>query len=423
MKNQFLFLLYYFPPVPGTAAKRNFRIANAISQRAQSAVVYTASPVQEALAPTPGLTVRRIKAFDYRALLRRRTQDGALPEESKSNRLAQGLIRLINTFPFNVIAGEGGLLYFFKLISRANKDIRRLGITHLYSSYRPFADHYAAYWLKKKNPELIWIADFRDLIIDPHYGHIYFPEAHHRLFRKLFAQADILTTVSDGLAAHLRAYHPRVITLRNGIDKILPATSVLNSQFSIAYTGSMFLDKRNAEPLFQALQSLFQDAVLEAQDIRIVYAGKDSHYWKNMARKYRFESILDDRGMVSTEEATRIQMEACINVLLTISSEALRGVLTGKMIEYFESGSPILGIIVGDNDPELKDILARLDAGATFSDQPQDIDAIKAFLCQEYLLWKQSGSNRKPLNIEYLKRHYSSDAVMEPLYSFLDLGL
>lgn len=416
-------MLYYFPPDPGTAAKRNFRIAKAIAQKAESVLVYTASQIPGGQASTSDVAVQRIKAFDYRALLRRRTRDGALPEETKSNILAQGLIRLINTFPINIIAGEGGLFYFFKLISRANSDIRRMGITHLYSSYRPFADHYAAYWLKRKNPELIWIADFRDLIIDPHYDHIYFPEAHHRFFKKLFAKADVLTTVSDGLAAHLRAYHPKVITLRNGIDTIVPTAPMATSQFTIAYTGSMFLDKRNAEPLFLALQQLFQDALLEANDIRIVYAGKDSRHWKNLARKYRFESILDDRGMVSAEEATIIQKEACINILLSISSEALRGILTGKMIEYFESGSPILGIMVGDNDPELKDILAHLEAGATFSDQPHDIDAIKDFLYKEYLLWKQSGHNRKPLNKEYLKRHYSSDAVMEPLYSFLNLEL
>ena len=414
-------MLYYFPPVTGTAAKRNFRIAKAISQKAESVLVYTASQVQEGHVSTSDVTVQRIKAFDYRALLRRRTKDGALPEESKSNVFAQSLIRLINTVPFNIIAGEGGLFYFFKLMSRANKVIRQKGITHLYSSYRPFADHYAAYWLKKKNPELIWIADFRDLVIDPHYRHILFPEAHHRFFKKLFAKADVLTTVSDGLAAHLRAYHPKVITLRNGIDAIAPTVPIATAHFTIAYTGSMFLDKRNAEPLFLALQQLFQDALLEAGDIRIVYAGKDSRYWKNMARKYRFESILEDRGMVSGEEATRIQKEACINLLLTISSEALRGVLTGKMIEYFESGSPVLGIIVGDNDPELIEILAHLEAGATFSDQPHDLDAIKDFLNKEYLLWKQSGHNRKPLNTQYLKHHYAQEAVMEPLYSILEL--
>jgi hypothetical protein len=98
----------------------------------------------------------------------------------------------------------------------------------------------------------------------------------------------------------------------------------------------------------------------------IIYAGKDGNFWKQVAEKYRLESLLDDKGIVSAVEAQQIQHDACINVLLTVSSDQLQGVLTGKMIEYFQSGSPVLGIIVGQNDPELQSILSELEIGASF---------------------------------------------------------
>ena len=60
------------------------------------------------------------------------------------------------------------------------------------------------------------------------------------------------------------------------------------------------------------------------------------------ARQYSFESLLEDKGIVTADEATSIQHHACINLLLTVSSDQLQGVLTGKMIEYFESGVPYL---------------------------------------------------------------------------------
>jgi len=417
----FLFFLYYYPPVPGTAAKRNGRISKAITEKAQSTHIFTASQIPEDQSIQRNSKVTTIAAFDYRNILRRNTKDGALPENVKQHAAAQWMIRLINSFPFNIVAGEGGLIYFYNLLRKGSKAIREGHITHLYSSYRPFADHYAAFLLKKKHPEVFWIADFRDLIIDPHYNHILFAGNHHTFFSKIFRKADLLTTVSDGLAVHLRAYNQNVITLRNGIEgDIAKPQSVSVSRFTIAYTGSMFLDKRNAAPIFQALQGLLQDAVIDGRDIRILYAGKDGNFWKQVAEEYRLESLLEDRGIVSADEAQRIQHDACINVLLTVSSDQLQGVLTGKMIEYFQSGSPVLGIIVGQNDPELQSILSELEIGASFSDQPSDVEHIKSFILREYLHWKNTGMNRKPVNVDVLKRKYSMDAVMAPLWSALD---
>ena len=232
----------------------------------------------------------------------------------------------------------------------------------------------------------------------------------------MFSTADLLTTVSDGLAIHLREYNKNVITLRNGIAGVIQSPAPYASPFfSIAYTGSMFLDKRNAEPLFKALQALFQETELDPADIRISYAGKDSNYWIALAHKFRFESLLDDHGIVDAERAKQIQQGACINLLLTISSDHLQGVLTGKMIEYFESGSPVLGIVVGQNDPELQAMLHELEIGSCFSDQPDEIEAIKAFLLREYTVWKSTGMNRKPVNTDILRQKYATDVVMKPL--------
>jgi glycosyltransferase involved in cell wall biosynthesis len=415
--NRFLFFLYYYPPVSGTAAKRNARISSAIAARSESAIIYTATQEATTAGVEGNIRIQHISAFDYRSLLRRKTKDGALPENVKKGVLAQMVIRLINTFPFNIIGGEGGLIYFLNLLSNGRRAIRDNAITHLYSSYRPFADHYAAYFLKKKYPHVYWVADFRDLIIDPHYNHIFFSRRHHSFFKKIFSSADVLTTVSDGLTKHLRAYNPQVITLRNGIEgEIQSPPPVSTSFFTMAYTGSMFLDKRNAEPLFKALQELIQEAKIEGTDLRIIYAGKDSLNWKNLAAQYRFESLLDDRGIVSPDQARQIQDEACINLLLTISSDQLQGVLTGKMIEYFQSGSPVLGIVVDHNDPELQGMLHELEIGTSLSDQEADLEAIKTFLFDEYTHWKSTGMNRKPVNIDILRSKYSMESVMKPLF-------
>lgn len=398
----------------GTAAKRNERISSALARRADFTKIFTATGN---LDHNPeGVELERLKTYDYRFFLRRKTKDGALPEEKKQRGAIQAIVRLINTFPVNIIIGEGGFWYFRSLLKKAGKSIREEGITHIYSSYRPFTDHYAAYLLKRKYPHLVWIADFRDLIIDPHYRHIFFPKVHQGFFKKIFSKADILTTVSDGLADKLRKYNPNVITLRNYISHLPDPVPQHSKYFKICYTGSMFLDKRNAKPVFGAISSLIRENKMEPKDVRIVYAGKDSHDWRQLAAEHNLESILVDKGIVTAGESAAIQQSACINILLTVSSPELQGVLTGKMIEYFEAGSPVLAIVVGHNDPELSMLLQEVEIGSSFSDQKHDFASIKAFIEEEYIQWKRTGMNRKPVNISVLKSKYSMEVTMKPLY-------
>jgi glycosyltransferase involved in cell wall biosynthesis len=415
---RFLFILYFTPPAPGTAPKRNFRILQYLSKKVEQSVLFTAGrPTPE----IPGVDTFSTKAWDYRTYLRRKTRDGYLPEQQKASLWKQWGIKLINTFPFSIVIGEGGLMYFISLVRKGNEVIRNEKITHLYSSFRPFADHYIAYWLKKKNPQLTWIADFRDLIVDEHYQHIFFPKNHQSFFKKIFSTANLLTTVSDGLAIHLKEYNPNVLVVRNGIDgeSQVPLPSA-SSHFTITYTGSMFLNTRNPKPVFEALQALSNKGLIVISDIRIQYAGKDSFYWQKMAAEYEFGNVLEDHGLVSDEKAQVLQQQSCINLLLTISSPELTGILTGKMIEYFQAGSPILAIVSGQNDTELSGMLDELEIGKSFSDQVSDTMNIENFIFSEYEHWKKSKSNRKPVKPEILKQKYSTVNTMAPLMAFIE---
>lgn len=414
--SRFLFLLYFTPPAPGTAPKRNFRILRYISQHVQHSILFTANYPGKQAVVLPNVETHSIHAFDYRRLLRKRNKAGYLREQQKTARWKQWGIRLINTFPFNILIGEGGLLYINSVLRKANQHIQQDKITHLYSSFRPFADHYIAYRLKKKYPALIWIADFRDLIIDPHYEHHLFTKNQEKNYKRIFSSADLITTVSEGLAEKLRSYGPEVAVIRNSISAGYQIPQPVTSKyFTITYTGSMFLNTRNAQPLFDAIRSLTMQEKISLQDIRIVYAGKDSFYWNRLAKEYAFENIVVDKGWVEEGNSRQLQLDSCINLLLTISSPELQGVLTGKLIEYLEAGSPILSIVVGQNDPELQKILNELEIGQSYSDQEKDVKDIEEFIGREYLNWKNSGTNRKPVNVERLKSKYAEESVMKPL--------
>jgi hypothetical protein len=286
---RFLFILYFTPPAPGTAPKRNFRILQYLSKKVERSVLLTAKYPGRPVPEIPTVVTYATLAWDYRTLLRSKTQDGYLPEQKKASTWKQWGIKLINTFPFSILIGEGGLMYFIAMVRKGNQVIRNEKITHLYSSFRPFTDHYVAYWLKKKNPQVTWIADFRDLIVDPHYRHLFFPKNHQSFFKKIFSTANLLTTVSDGLAVHLKDYNPNVLVVRNGIDDGIQVPNPNpSSHFAITYTGSMFLNTRNPKPVFEALKALSNKGLIVISNIRIRYAGKDSFLWAKDGGRFSF---------------------------------------------------------------------------------------------------------------------------------------
>ncbi len=107
---------------------------------------------------------------------------------------------------------------------------------------------------------------------------------------------------------------------------------------------------------------------MSREDVKIIYAGKDGAIWDKMTREYNLSTLLDNRGLVTQAEAKQLQQQACINLLLSIASNELQGVLTGKLIELVESGSPVLAISVGQRDEELGQILSSLEIGDVFDD-------------------------------------------------------
>lgn len=411
-----LFLLYNFPPEFGTAPKRNFRMNKAIGKHFSQSFIITRKK-QESRAEHE---IIELKSYDYRDLLKRFSTSGYVSESAKSSLFSRLLIKLVNTFPFNILIGEGGGIYLWHTCKAASRLIRQHSITHIYSSYRPIADHFVGNRLKKKFPHLVWIADFRDLPVEPIYKLQFFPHFHHRLYHRLFCRVDVMTTISQGLADQLKRYDRPVFSVMNGmdVDFRFPQPNTTN-YFTLVYTGSMYSDERNPWPVFAVLNDLIREGKVDREKIRIEYAGKDSAFWREMAQKAQLGDILEDYGLVGGDQAGRLQQNACINLLLTMASDQLSGILTGKYIEYLQAGSPILCIVKNQHDDFLTQELSRLNAGLSVSDNEEEYPVIGQFILEKYLSWQVTGMNEKSSNQSAILQHYDSDRLISAIEPYL----
>lgn len=397
MKKSLLFISYYFPPIKSIAVKRNYYLANGLREFFEEVQVFTTSNykiLEEENFPIDGLNVKHLNTFDYRTILAkfRKKKSTHFSEGHKKSWILSRMIKLNETFPFNIIFGEGGFLYILDGYLSGRKYLSTQKEKYIITSYRPAANVYIGYLLKKTFSDAKWIVNFHDFPVDTIRANVLFPSFQRWIWAKLLKNTFHNIAVSKGVENHIKKLSPNVSTIMNGVE-IRLASVFSNNKFRLVYTGSLYQDLSNPNLLFKCLTLLIKEGQISEGDIEIIYAGKDSDYWMSMILENGLEKIAKDLGEISSKEAMVIQATANINILLTWASTAQSGVITGKFYEYLGCCKPILAIINGVKDEEFYQLFQQLNCGLSIATEDKDCELqLKNFMLHHYNAWKNKTS-------------------------------
>lgn len=388
-----LFLTYKAPPINHPGAVRQFYLAkqfqqNGIAVRFQTSANQDIFPQDDSLVlkdvPIDKITTRDLRRFQQKA---------TISAGEKDHPVRRFLHRLYHAYPFILFTGDGGRTYIRKSVRAASRLIEQKGITHIFSSYRPWADHVIAYRLKKKYPKVVWIADFRDRAVDPVRKDVWWPSLQRWWQRRVLKRVDIATTVSEGLAQHFREDHSTVLVVRNGMPSMPSGflTAPTNPHFTISYTGSLYPKLQSAAPLFASLRKLINAGQINPAHLELHYAGKDGEVWQNWARQHCLAYLCVQHDFVSASKAQELQQNSQLNVLLSWSAPGYGGIMTAKLGSYLAAGRPILGLLNGPDDPELRAAVEGTGAGHLFTTSGAS-EALEEYLLDLYRTWQFSGA-------------------------------
>jgi len=235
----------------------------------------------------------------------------------------------------------------------------------LFSSSSPVTTHLIAHDLKRRY-NIPWMADLRDLWTQNHY-YPYSPLRkffERRLERKIFSQANALSTTSDPLADDLRRIHsiPSIHTIHNGFDPMEVEEVPLTDEFTITYAGALYQGKRDPGPLFQALEELIETQQIDPAVLDIRFYGRKQAWLDKKIQKYNFEKIAQQYGFLPRTEALKKQRESQLLLLLNWNDPREVGTYTGKIYEYLAARRPILSI--GAPRGVVTDLLDQTQSGA-----------------------------------------------------------
>jgi len=372
LKQSLLYISYYFPPIHSIASIRNAHLVEELRAYFSQIDVITTDnyqlfPIDEY--PLTDVNIHAVATLDYRTFMSRRSKHKVTihhGESVKNNAIVSSLIKLNDTFPFSLLLGEGGLRYIYNAYRKASSIInnadKKTEIT-IFSSYRSTANIVVAYLLKKNFPSVRWVNNFHDVPIS--YSDR--PSILHRMeaknWKRLLEKSTLNIAVSDGVAKELDKLNPRILSIPNGIT-VSSSTASNNHIFTIAYTGSLYGDRRDPRFLFEVLSTMIQEGLLTLSNFQLIYAGKDGSKWDIFLNEFlALHKLSRNLGNISRAEVNHIQSSAHINLLLTWSTLNEKGILTGKLYEYLGVRNPILAIVNGDQDEEINEIFNRLSCG------------------------------------------------------------
>ncbi|CAN5386426.1 glycosyltransferase family 4 protein [soil metagenome] len=390
-----LVITYYWPPSGGAGVQRTLKFVKYFPKFGIHPVVITVDP-EQASYPVVDVTLKKDVAPDLEIYYtdsfeplnilgnlvgKNKVPYGGFANKNKETLFQTGLRWIRGNF-FIPDARIGWVKYALK---KATEIIQSENISTVYISSPPHSTQLIGLALKKKFPNLRWIADMRDPWTDIYYYKdlLHTPPAKRkdaRYERMVLEQADQIVVVSDSIrkafaskSAHIDIQKIQVIA--NGFDeddfKNLEATEKNN--FYITYVGTM-ADTYKPEVFFEVLKSLIQQ--FPEKKIRFRFIGSIPWTVKEITKKLDIEASCEWIGHVNHDEAIRYMQISDVLLLIIPDAPGAEGILTGKLFEYMGTGRLILGL--GPKQGDAAGIIKECNAGRMF--ERNEKETLKAWL-------------------------------------------
>jgi glycosyltransferase involved in cell wall biosynthesis len=365
-----LLVTMYFPPAGGGGVQRPLKLATHLPELGiETHVLAPDDPKwihRDEHLPMPTLAwVHRARFVGPRGRRPAEELHGTAGLERYSRRL-----QLLGR---RLLVPDEGVPWNLTAIPAAIRLARQEGIDVVITTSPPGSVHFVGAAVRRAT-KARWVADLRDsLVAHPHRDAQRLAvrakeQGQHAVAKLVASQADAIVTVSDAIAAEMRARseRARVVTIANGSDFDDFGGLVYqpgSDRFRITHAGSFF-GKRDPKPFLTALARVDGVVARFVGDFRTA----DREWAAN---------ILDRMELIPYAPHRRsLELQRDSEALLLLIPEAGgrgRGVLSGKVFEYLAAGRPILAVVPPDG--AAAELIRATGAGVVVA--PDDIDGIE----------------------------------------------
>jgi hypothetical protein len=285
------------------------------------------------------------------------------------------------------------------------------------SSGGPYSVHRVGLALKKKNPKIIWIVDWRDLWTKSPFsqGLKIFRPYEKFLEKRFHDDANLISVVSDENAKMLRTITDTPVeVIYNGFEpydysEIKRKRHFKKEKvFSIVFTGSLYHNFQNLNPLFEAVSNLKQKYDITEKELRIEFAGPNADV-SYIARKYQVSDLYTYLGFLPREDALQLQYDADTLLFFDFNIPNFPGILTGKLFEYMYIAKEIIAI--GNNAySDAANLISSTNSGIYLG---SDTGCIEQYLFERIIKREENKLEKKISVIEQFSRQKQANKLLD----------
>ena len=210
--------------------------------------------------------------------------------------------------------------------------------------------HAVAAALKRENPQLRWVADFRDLWAENHnYQMPRWRRAIDRRWeRQMLRLANAFTSPTEAWAEQLAQQHDKSgICVPNGyVDYEADATPApaASRKFTLLYTGVRYPNNQEILPLLEAIAALQAEHLIDSESFQFRWIGPFDADTARLAAELGIAALISQESSVGRRAATLAQAAAQAVLFLQWQDATTDWSSSLKLHEYVGCGRPILAL-------------------------------------------------------------------------------
>lgn len=394
-----LIISYNFAPRQSVGSIRPTKLAQYLAEAGHEVDVVTAKPygdLDHSMDRALDL-VHRMDCIDFKIVEEKpAVKNQPVSEPQKNAPKKAGALRKLKKELYECKKIKRSADFAREFVKLVKSDLERFrSYDAVISSYGPVASHLCGLEFKRLCSDVMWIADFRDpmvLNISTKVSGVY----RRRLQKKVCKKADRLVAVSNGYYERIfdQEDKKKASVIYNGFDRADIDCSAVepDGEFSFTYVGIMYDGKRDFSPLLKLLTELIDEGEMQAEDVKINYAGTTFGVLRAQAECTGFKGRLIDLGKLPRTDCLKLQASSRHLLLSTWNEKGEYGVFPGKFLEYIMIGRPIISFVSGDEPgSEVTTVMKRARLGVTYENATAEEDAsvLREYLIRDYKAFKE----------------------------------
>ncbi len=243
-----------------------------------------------------------------------------------------------------------------------------------------------------------------------------------RYERRAVAEAGLVVMNTEPARLAMQAAYPeaadRIITVMNGCDEETVPRSRHGGRFTIAYAGTIYLD-RDPRPLFRAVAEVVRRLALGPEELGIELMGKAQSYnaipIEAIAREVGIEPFVKTRPRRPRRELMEFLADATLLLSLPQDSDMA---IPSKIFEYMQFDAWILALAAPGSATEL---LLRHSSADVVS--PDDVQEIANVLQSRYQQYRQGQRPARLAHNSRYSRREQATLLFDAIERRIDAGV